>query len=48
MTAVTIKSNKIVSNEVEDNLVLPELSQGKKKAKTTVWPMQYTGNEKSR
>ena len=30
MTAVTIPSNKIVSNEVKDNLVLLEPSYGKK------------------
>ena len=28
MTAVTVQSNKIVSNEVKDNLVLPEPSYG--------------------
>ena len=32
MTAVTIQSNKVVSNEVKDNSTLLELSYGKKVA----------------
>ena len=33
MTAVTIQSNKIASNEVKDNEMLLELSYGKKQTK---------------
>ena len=33
MTAVTLQSNKIVSNEVKDKLALPESSYGKKTQK---------------
>ena len=39
MTAVTIQSNKIVSNEVKDNSVLLELSYGK--TEQTFRPTQY-------
>ena len=38
MTAVTIQSNKIVSNEVKDNLALLEPSYGEK---MTMLPTQY-------
>ena len=44
MTAVTLQSNKIVSNEVKDKLALPESSYGKNKkqeTKGTLWPSQY-------
>ena len=39
MRAVTIQSNKIVSNEVKDNKALLEPSCGK--SKQTFWPTQY-------
>ena len=39
MTAVTIQSNEIISNEVKDNWVLLELSYGK--TEQTFWPSQY-------
>ena len=40
MTAVIIQSNKIVSNKVHDNSVLPEPSYGIKQM--NFWPTQYT------
>ena len=40
MTAVTIQSNKIVSNNVKDNYTLLEPSY-RKKTKETFWPTQY-------
>ena len=44
-TAVTIQSNKIVSNEVKDNSTTR--AQRMEKTKQTFWPTQYFTQEQS-